>query len=90
MKFLRVKDHTAFARFDYKSIPVSWIKTGEVVIQKETNEIGVVLQTHGDDEFRTDMFGNESMSQVRPATLAEIRLFRSDLEAHLEMKSVEI
>lgn len=85
MKFLRVKDHTAFARFEYKSTPAPGIETGDVVIQKETNEVGVVLQTHGDSEFRTDMFGNECMSQVRPATLSEIAKYRPDVVEHLDL-----
>lgn len=51
---------------------------GDVVIN-EANEIGVVIQIHSKDEFRTDMFGNSSSGEVRMATDDEIKTYRPDL-----------
>ena len=50
-------------------------KLGDVVINKE-NEIGVIIQMHSTGDFRTDMFGNASSSEVRLSTEDEIKLYR--------------
>jgi len=59
---------------------------GDVVIKpfygdgiEPCNEIGVVLQVHDSSEVRTDMFGNESITQLRMATSLEIVNFRPKL-----------
>ncbi len=53
-------------------------KLGDVVINDE-NEIGVIIQMHSQDEFRTDMFGNTSTGEVRIATEVEIYLYRPNI-----------
>lgn len=53
-------------------------KLGDVVINDE-NEIGVVIQLHDRGEFRTDMFGNSSDSEVRMATDSEVLKYRPDM-----------
>lgn len=53
-------------------------KLGDVVINKE-NEIGVVIQIHGDGDLRTDMFGNEWEGNLRMATNAEIEKYRPNI-----------
>lgn len=53
-------------------------KLGDVVIDDQ-NDIGVVIQVHSQDEFRTDMFGNASAREVRMATDEEISLYRPDI-----------
>lgn len=53
-------------------------KLGDVVINK-ANEIGVIIQIHEPNEFRTDMFGNCSTPEIRMATDTEITEQRPDL-----------
>jgi hypothetical protein len=49
------------------------------------NPIGVVIQLHDDGDCRTDMFGNCSSSEVRLATLDEIKEYRENLINDLEV-----
>jgi len=53
-------------------------KLGDVVVN-DKNEIGVIIQIHSANEFRTDMFGNSSESEVRKATDMHIKRFRPNL-----------
>ena len=53
-------------------------RLGDVVINKE-NEIGVIIQMHESNEFRTDMFGNASTSEVRLATDEEVGQYRPNI-----------
>jgi hypothetical protein len=54
-------------------------KLGDVVINKD-NEIGVIIQVHDHNEFRSDMFGNCSSSEIRLATQDEINKHRPDIK----------
>lgn len=54
-------------------------KLGDVVIDKE-NQIGVIIQVHNKDEFRVDMFGNTSASDVTLATKEQINEFRPNIK----------
>jgi hypothetical protein len=54
-------------------------KLGDVVIN-EDNEIGVIIQVHEPCEFRADMFGNVSDSEIRLATDKEIEQFRPNIK----------
>lgn len=86
---LRVFDFSKFvaASFGrYNSFNRPGYQLGDVVIKPipaydsyNMPEIGVIIQTHEDGDFRTDKFGNGSNSEVRPATLAEITQWRKDL-----------
>jgi len=53
-------------------------KLGDVVIN-EYDEIGVIIQVHSPNEFRTDMFGNTSSSEVRLAESILINKLRPNL-----------
>lgn len=91
---LFVKDHTKFACFDYTSQPTDVISLGAIVKYQDdeypdkNNDIGVVIQTFDDGEFRTDMNGMTHISEVVPATIQDIREFRPILlsEINLEYK----
>lgn len=92
MKTLKVKNHKEFAHFDYVSEFAPTVKCGDVIykINPDGPQIGVVLQTFADGDFRTDMFGCESFgksetyqSEVRLATLTEISTIRPGLLPHL-------
>jgi len=79
---LKVKDHKEFACFDYKSNKCdNPYPLGAVVIRhnEDGTEIGVVLQIHDENELRTDMFGNASLSEISPATKKEVMEFRPTL-----------
>jgi len=52
---------------------------GDVVINPE-NEVGVIIQIHEENEFRTDMFGNCCSSEIRLATDSEIKEFRPNIK----------
>jgi len=94
---LVVKDHKKYASFDYHSYDNPNFKLGQVVYlytpecedlhQIEQHEIGVIIQIHkpdSGDEFRTDAFGNCSMSNhglyiCKPATKEDIEKYRPEL-----------
>jgi len=52
---------------------------GEVVIKKDTPEIGVIIQRHTHVEYRTDMFGNCCDSEIRTAKFWEIEKYRPEI-----------
>jgi len=64
-------------------------KLGDVVINDEY-EIGVIIQIHTPNEFRTDMFGNSSSGEVRKATDMHIKRFRPNIlnEGAFEHKTI--
>jgi hypothetical protein len=79
---MKVKDHLKFSRFDYKSdMSNTSFQLGDVVtkVSEDGTEIGVVIQLHEDGDFRTDMFGNASPSEVTLSTVIEVTLFRKEL-----------
>lgn len=75
---MKVLDYNKFAYFDYESVTSKRFQLGDIVINKE-NEIGVIIQIHDNDEFRTDMFGNCDYSEIKKATKKEISTYRSEL-----------
>jgi len=77
-KIMKVLDHKKFACFNYESQTSKRFKLGDIVINEE-NEIGVILQIHNNDEFRTDMFGNCHYLEIRKATKKEISTYRREL-----------
>ena len=76
---MNLKNYKDYAAFDYVSFENKDYKLGDVVINKE-NEIGVIIQTHEDGDFRTDMFGNSCSSEVRLASFTEIKKFRPNIK----------
>ena len=76
-----ILDYRDFALFNYKSnndTSKNKFILGEVVINDE-NEIGVIIQLHGKDEYRSDMFGNCNGDHLRKATKKEISQHRKVL-----------
>lgn len=82
---IKVKNHLDFALFEYESVSSKNIELGDIVykpgntIYNDDPEIGVVIQIHDDDEFRTDMFGNSCITEVTPATMEQIENIRPKL-----------
>jgi hypothetical protein len=77
-----VLDYRKYALFNYEQAKESENDKyilGHVVIKKSDSEIGVVIQRHGNNEYRTDMFGNCCESEIRLATDEEIKTFRKEL-----------
>lgn len=93
---MKVKDHNKYRIFEYENdLTNQNFKLGEVVIriggrlencinQDNGNPVGVVIQLHDDGDCRTDMFGNCSPSEVRLATLEEIKEYRKNIIIDLE------
>ncbi len=86
---MRVNNHLDFVCFDYESVPTNNVCLGDVIIKDvdvRTTEIGVVIQTYSDGEFRTDMFGNDCFrTGVRIATLEEVHEYRPELIKDLDI-----
>ena len=75
-----IRKHKQFALFKYISEPNPNIVLGTLVTYpKDENRIGVVIQTYDDGDFRTDMNGNTSMSEIRFSTVDDVRKYRPDL-----------
>lgn len=85
-------DYRNYAKFDYKSniSPNDNFRLGDVVYKQYedgTEEIGVIIQVYGNDEYRTDMFGNCSYDKtgkygdIELATKDQIRKLRYELLA---------
>ena len=85
-----VVDFRMFKKFDYEQADEDKndiFILGSVVIGKAdediANDIGVIIQRHGNNEYRTDMFGNCCSEEIRLATKAEILKFRKKLLTEL-------
>ena len=85
---LKVKDHNKFRCFDYESETSPSYQLGDVLTKdysklyegsEQEPEIGVVIQTFNDGDFRTDMWGMSSDSEVSPSTILEIKKYRPNL-----------
>lgn len=80
---LRVKDHNKYRMFDYENEPCMTYQLGDVLLKKyedsDRPEIGVVIQTFSDGDFRTDMWGMSYYSEVVPAKLSDVKEYRPDL-----------
>lgn len=79
---MKVKDHKKFCCFDYESSTAPHVyQLGDIVTKESEDgiEIGVVIQLHEDGDFRTDMFGNASPSEVTLSTVIEVLLYRKEL-----------
>ena len=86
---LKVKDHKEFCFFEYESETSPTYQLGDVLTkdysklyedsEPDNVEVGVVIQTFDDGEFRTDMWGMSSESEVSPSTILEIKKYRPKL-----------
>lgn len=87
---MKVKDYKKFAKFNYTSNLdcENIFSLGEIVINKD-NEIGVILQIHDDFDLRTDMFGNECITNLQVATIEQIKKFRFDLIKYIDASEIK-
>ncbi len=84
---MNISDHRQYAMCDYNQTPSEddMFKLGDVVIKDNEDgiEIGVIIQCHGNNEYRTDKFGNccydEKYGNVYRATLINILMNRPSL-----------
>ena len=53
---------------------------GTLKFINQYNEIGIIIQMHTPNEFRTDMFGNTHKDEVKPATYEDILTFRPNIK----------
>lgn len=86
---MKVKDHKKFCCFDYESdMNNTNFQLGDIVTKESEDgvEIGVVIQLHDDGDFRTDMFGNASRSEVTLSTMVDVELYRNELLEDIERK----
>lgn len=92
-KPLRVADEKVFSRLNYISERSGHYQLGDVVTKPVLDddqiptgniEVGVVIQTFDDSDFRTDMWGMGSLGEgIRHATMEEITALRPDILPHL-------
>lgn len=75
---IRVRDHKKFAAFDYVSADCQDFGLGDVVINS-ANEVGVIIQVHEPGDYRTDMFGNCSKSEISAASRDQVASLRPEL-----------
>jgi len=79
---LKVKDYNKFCCFLYENEESPMYQLGDILYKsydEQPPEIGVVIQTFEDGDFRTDMWGMSYISEVRYATLEEIKELRPKL-----------
>lgn len=85
---LKVKNHKEFCFFEYESETSPTYQLGDVLTKDYSKlygdsemepEVGVVIQTFEDGDFRTDMWGMSSESEVSPSTILEIKKYRPNL-----------
>lgn len=76
---MRIQNYLSYGMCIYdNAVTNAAYNLGDVVINDD-NEIGVVIQLHGNGEFRVDMFGNTSDSEVRMASDEEIKKYRPNI-----------
>jgi hypothetical protein len=89
-KQISVSDHTRFACFEYESETSPGYQLGDILHKEygedQEPEIGVVIQTFEDGDFRTDMWGMSCEDEVTPATLSQIKKYRPSLMEYLLIK----
>jgi hypothetical protein len=80
---MKVKNHTNFAFTNYNQ--ASQERLGEIVkkVNDGKTEIGVIIQNHGDGEYRIDTWGNDYFTEFKLATRKDIEKYRPELIEHL-------
>ena len=82
MKAIKVKNHRAFACFEYTNYPNENFELGQILYKNDEfngHEIGVIIQLHEDGDCRTDMWGNCSKSEVSFATIEQVKQYRPEI-----------
>lgn len=75
---MKVSNYKDFQKLDYKDLGSNnEVKNGDILIKD--NEIGVVIQEYGNEEFRVDMWGNSCIEEVDFATEEQIKKYRPEL-----------
>ena len=88
-KALVIKGWKKFDLSGYKQSFNPHIELGTLVrYPKDENRIGVVIQLHDDGDFRTDMNGNTSMSEIEFATVEDVKLYRPKLIPELDKQAL--
>ncbi len=89
---MNIKNYKEYGYFKYKSAECTEHKFGDVVISKSGEGVGIIIQIHEKGEYRTDKFGNCSLSEIRLATDDEIRELRPELftEKHGKFQRFDI
>jgi hypothetical protein len=85
----KVSNYLDFVKFNYVSEFDSDIELGDIVYRKLSDgqeEIGVIIQTYGNGEFHTDMFGNTNIKECSFARLKLIERIRPELLTKLKQK----
>jgi hypothetical protein len=84
---MKVKDYNKFRYFGYEDYydghteNTDKFHLGDVVIlaRGKRKEVGIILQCHGHNEYRTDWFGNCCETGIRFATIDEIKKYRPEI-----------
>jgi len=77
-KTMKVQNHEKFAHFEYVSEPNNQVELGDILFRNvDEPEIGVVIQTWSDGDFRTDMWGVDSYATF--ATEEQVKEYRPEL-----------
>lgn len=84
---LKVTDHNKFKFFEYENEVSTGYQLGDILFKHydDGDEIGVVIQTFSDGDFRTDMWGMSYESEVRPANIEDIKLWRPKLMEEIKI-----
>ena len=92
MKVTNYRQFTMNSRsYDNAPNAVVVYEQGDIVIRYGDDvEVGVVIQVHSGGEVRTDMFGNECISNIKLATMEQIVLYRPELINYLLMSKHEL
>lgn len=72
------KDYALFKYEQAQEETLDPFVLGHVVINGD-NEVGVIIQRHGGNEYRTDMFGNCTINDIKIATTEQIKKHRKEL-----------
>ena len=82
---MNLENYTDYACFDYDSVECPLHRLGDVVINKD-KEVGVIIQVHGNEEYRVDMFGNCHVDEIKMASDYQIKRYRPNLlnEGHFK------
>ena len=86
---IKVKDHKKFCCFDYTSEKNNTDYQLGCLVTKD-NEVGVIIQTYANGEFRTDMWGNSNDYECAASTISEVKKLRPELIDELVEQEYEI
>ena len=88
---MKVIDHTKFAMCDYnQTVCNNPFELGDIVIHKESKDIGVVIQIHDEQELRVDMFGNECIDNLRLATVEDLNQWENERMRNEIFNSIDL